>query len=71
MTKQDWEDMYIMQDAVRNIIETLKKISSNNIHYLQDNTDLLKECSSKLLRISSLVDNLSKGISLTNSVDKE
>lgn len=64
MTPQDWEDMGILKDAVVNIISSLKEIIRGDIHCFHDNTELMKECGSKLIRIAYLTDKLYDGNSL-------
>ena len=69
MTPQDWEDMGILKDAVINIISCLKEISHSDIHCFHDNTELMKECGSKLMRIAYLTDKLYDGNSLIKDED--
>lgn len=64
MTPQDWEDMEILKDAVINIIQCLKEITNGDIHCFNDNTELMKDCGSKLMRIGYLTDRLYDGNSL-------
>ena len=66
MSPQDWEDMEILKDAVNNIVMCLKEISHSDIH---DNTELMKECGSKLMRIAYLTDKLYDGNSLIKDED--
>ena len=58
MTPQDWEDISILQDSIKQIIRSLKDISKGDIHDFCDCTESLKECGSKLMRVSSLTDKL-------------
>lgn len=69
MTPQDWEDMEVLKDALVNIVLCLKEISDNDIHCFHDNTDLMKECGSKLMRIAYLTDKLYYGNSLIKDED--
>lgn len=70
MTPQDWEDMAILQDAAINIAKYLKEVTTNGIHCFSDNTDGIKECGSKLIRIAFLTNKLYNGESLTED-DKD
>lgn len=69
MKPQDWEDMRILKDAVVNIVLALKEISHDDIHCFHDNTELMRECGSKLVRIAHLTDSLYNGISLIKNED--
>lgn len=69
MTPQDWEDMEILKDAVTNIVLCLKEITSDDIHCFHDNTELIRECGSKLVRIAYLTDKLYDGNSLIKNED--
>jgi len=64
MTPQDWEDMDILKDAVINIISCLTEISRGDVHGFCDNTELMKACGSKLMRIAYVTDKLYDGNSL-------
>lgn len=64
MTQQDWEDMLILKDAANNIVLCLKEIIHDDIHCFHDNTELMKDCGSKLMRIAYLTDKLYDGNSL-------
>ena len=69
MTPQDWEDMGILKDAVNNIVVCLKEIIRGDMHCFHDNTELMKDCSSKLKRIAYLTDKLYDGNSLIKDED--
>ena len=69
MTPQDWEDMGILKDAVVNIVVCLKEIIRDDIHCFHDNTELMKDCGSKLMRIAYLTDKLYDGNSLIKDED--
>ena len=69
MTPQDWEDMAILKDAVVNIVLCLKEITRGDIHCFHDNTELMKDCGSKLMRIAYLTDKLYDGNSLIKDED--
>lgn len=69
MTPQDWEDMGILKDAVNNIVLCLKEIIRGDIHCFHDNTELMKDCGSKLMRIAYLTDKLYDGNSLIKDED--
>lgn len=69
MTQQDWEDMLILKDAVNNIVSCLKEITHDDIHCFHDNTELMKDCGSKLMRIAYLTDKLYDGNSLIKNED--
>lgn len=69
MTPQDWEDMGILKDAVINIVQCLKEIIHDDIHCFHDNTELMKDYGSKLIRIAYLTDKLYDGNSLIKDED--
>lgn len=69
MTPQDWEDMEILKDSLANIVMCLKEISDGDIHCFHDNTELMKYCGSKLIRIAQLTDKLYDGNSLIKDED--
>lgn len=52
------EDAHIMKDALQNIVKTLEDICNEDISYFMNSLETLKECSSKLNRLSILVSNL-------------
>jgi len=61
--------MEILKDAVINIVLCLKEISHGDIHCFHDNTELMKNCGSKLIRIAYLTDKLYDGNSLIKDED--
>ena len=51
-------DIYLMQDALKSIVNTLTEICNEDIVYFNNDTEILKECGSKLIRLSALINNL-------------